>query len=145
MDAICASMMLAASRGQTDEVARLLAQGVPVNQQDDHGHTALHLAAWRAHVATADLLLRSGGDVNAQDLHGDTVLYLSAQQGSGSIVRLLLAHGADSTRANRYGLIPEQIAGGEALDVLVAHREQQMLRAVAGVAVDEQPPARRRM
>lgn len=55
----------AASKGLTETVARLLDWDVAVDQTDDKGATALHLAAKEGHVDTIRLLLGRKANVEA--------------------------------------------------------------------------------
>ncbi|KAJ6789098.1 hypothetical protein PWT90_00400 [Aphanocladium album] len=52
-----------AARGDADAVRRHLDRGVPVNQRDGDGATALHLATREAHVQFVQLLLVARADV----------------------------------------------------------------------------------
>ena len=45
-----AGFFTAVENGKTDEVIRLISEGVDVDVQDGHGATALHLAAIQGHV-----------------------------------------------------------------------------------------------
>ncbi len=64
---------------------------VLVNQCDDKGRTALHLAAQSGNLKIAKLLLEHGAIVNSQDDEGETPLHLS---NSASMMMFLLEEGA---------------------------------------------------
>lgn len=65
-------------RGMEDAVRRHLARGVHVNSTDEHGRTALILAAGRGHPAICRILLDAGADRRLRDdsgLDADTVAH----------------------------------------------------------------------
>jgi ankyrin repeat protein len=65
-------LMLAAFRGDTAGVIRLLEAGADVNARDRDGDTALMFAAYRGHGLVAALLLRYGANVHARARNGWT-------------------------------------------------------------------------
>lgn len=90
------SLHVAARRGQTEEVSRLIAGGADVKARSANQSTPLHLAACGGHAATARLLLKAGADVNAKDEGGLTPLHWAAMNGYPEVVQVLLAAGADT-------------------------------------------------
>jgi len=80
------------------EVEKVLAEGVDINQQDEHGFTAL---MWLCSSSsdekcreTAKLLIAKGADVNIKAKNGSTAL-IEAAGNSHEIFNLLLEKGAD--------------------------------------------------
>ena len=65
-------LMLAAFRGDTAGVIRLLECGADVNARDKDGDTALMFAAYRGHGLVAALLLQYGANVYARARNGWT-------------------------------------------------------------------------
>ena len=65
-------LMLAAFRGDTAGVIRLLESGADVNARDRDGDTALMFAAYRGHGLVAALLLQYGANVGARARNGWT-------------------------------------------------------------------------
>ena len=63
-------LMLAAFRGDTAGVMRLLETGADVNARDRDGDTALMFSAYRGHGLVAALLLQYGADVRARARNG---------------------------------------------------------------------------
>ena len=110
------------------------------------GDPSLLAAATTGRVGLMIALLEAGALVNGRrDQHGTTALIQAAAFGHADAVQTLLAHGADPTLVDRQGRTAEAIATGEALQVLVAHRERIVLRAVAEVSEEPAPRARRKM
>ncbi len=88
------ALMLAASRGHAEFVARLVELGVDVNSEDQKGRTPLHYAAKEGHTQAAQALIEACADTAAVDSHGDTPLHAAAANGHTETVRLLLTTGA---------------------------------------------------
>ena len=65
-------LMLAAFRGDTAGVIRLLEGGADVNARDKDGDTALMFAAYKGHGLIAALLLQYGANVYARARNGWT-------------------------------------------------------------------------
>lgn len=79
----------AATRGQTECLAVILAHGADVSLQDASGFTALHLAAKNNHPECAKKLLQNKCVVDAPDSSGRTALHHAAACGNNEIVQLL--------------------------------------------------------
>lgn len=82
----------AARKGQTKEVASLIARGVPVDSADRDGRTALMLAAQRGHAETVKLLLDRGARADARDKEGLTAYGLALLAGRDDAVRVFPRH-----------------------------------------------------
>src|SRR3569832_1842850 len=78
----------AARRGQTKEVASLIARGTPVDAADRDGHTALMLAAQRGHAETVQLLLDRGAKPDLRDKQGLSAYALALLAGRAAVVRV---------------------------------------------------------
>jgi ankyrin repeat protein len=88
-------LLHASSLGDTEQVTKLLDDGVDVNAElPILGTQALMLAAWNNHMETVRLLLDHGADVNAEDVTGWTALHAAAFGGHTEILQLLLERGA---------------------------------------------------
>ena len=101
-----------ATRGNTNELRRLLDRGVNVNARDRYERTPLHLVAEYGHTETVRLLLDRGADPNKRDVFGYTPLHSAAEGGRFETVRLLLDRGADPDALDEDGLTPRDIATG---------------------------------
>lgn len=84
----------AATEGQTDRVAALLARGVDVNGRGYTEFTPLMRAAVNGRADTCRRLIDRGADVEASTYHGWNALMLAAAASHEPVVRLLLARGA---------------------------------------------------
>jgi ankyrin repeat protein len=94
-------LMMAALKGQTDLVRKLLARGADVNKT---GWTALHYAATSGHVAIIQMLMDEHAYIDAESPNKTTPLMMAAHYGTPQAVKLLLEAGADATLRNELGL-----------------------------------------
>jgi len=108
------ALMMAALRGRTDWMSRLLDRGAAVDQS---GWTALHYAASGAQPQTVAWLLARGAKVDARAPNGSTPLMMAARYGAEPAVDLLLAGGADVNLRNALDLSAADFArqGGREL------------------------------
>ncbi|XP_055997855.1 ankyrin repeat domain-containing protein 27-like isoform X5 [Ostrea edulis] len=74
--------------------------------RDDHGYTALHIAALHGQAHLVDLLVQHGAVVNASDYLGYTPLHLACQKGYQNVLLLLIHFGADCTQSDGVGNTP---------------------------------------
>jgi 26S proteasome non-ATPase regulatory subunit 10 len=65
-----------------------------IDETDDSGWTALHLAASTGNLSVIDQLYQMVPDVNAQTTRGQTALHFATSKGHIDVVRSLLDHGA---------------------------------------------------
>uniref|UniRef100_A0A9J7Z0R1 Retinoic acid induced 14 n=1 Tax=Cyprinus carpio carpio TaxID=630221 RepID=A0A9J7Z0R1_CYPCA len=86
------ALHVAATRGQAECLAVILAHGADVSLQDTSGFTALHLAAKNNHSECAKKLLQTKCVVDALDSSGRTALHHAAANGDTVIVQLLCEH-----------------------------------------------------
>lgn len=94
-------LMLAAFRGHTDLVRKLIARDADVNKP---GWTPLHYAATGGHLPVIKLLLQEHAYINAESPNKTTPLMMAAEYGSTAAVKLLLEEGADPLMRNELGL-----------------------------------------
>lgn len=97
-----AEALIAAAQGSDPHcLAALLDNNIDVNLTDQHGVSALMVAAGRGRIANVELLLARGADMNLQDflglwpLSGQSALMFAAQEGRKEATALLLEAGAN--------------------------------------------------
>ena len=103
----------AASLGYTDIMASLMERMDDVNDKNDKGDTALHLAASANHTMAVTTLIHSnhGCDIDARNLREETPLHCAVDKGNIAVVELLLVAGAS--------LVATEKRGKRALDLAV--------------------------
>ncbi|XP_033958969.1 neurogenic locus notch homolog protein 1 isoform X1 [Pseudochaenichthys georgianus] len=123
-------VLIRAVRSGLDRVVlELLRAGVPVNNTDHTGRSALHWACSVNHLSLTRTLIRYGSAVDLQDNKGETALFLSAIHGCYDTARLLLLHGANLELHDRRGRRPVDVAREgihhQILELLLAHQIQR--------------------
>jgi ankyrin repeat protein len=111
------ALMMAALKGQTDWVRRLVDRGAQVNKP---GWSPLHYAATGPEPAVVQLLLERGAQVDALSPNRSTPLMMAARYGDPASVDLLLAKGADPKARNDRGLNAADFARLAKRDALAA-------------------------
>lgn len=94
------AMSLAAQKGHTDVVRRLIQGGGEVNQP---GWSAILYAAMEGHVDTVKLLLEKGANPDSRAPSQLTPLMIASRNGHIDVVRVLLAAKADPNAKNDRG------------------------------------------
>jgi uncharacterized protein len=94
-------LMIAAMKGQTEVVRKLIARDADVNKP---GWTPLHYAATGGHLEILQILLDENAYIDAESPNKSTPLMMAAKYGSPAAVRLLLEAGADPRLRNELGL-----------------------------------------
>lgn len=97
------SLLICASAGDTDYVAKLLNRGASIEAKNEDGQTALLVAAKRGHLGVVDILLKNHADVDGTDSTGLGAIHLSSENGQWQMVKLLLKH-SKTTGAPTYPL-----------------------------------------
>lgn len=89
----------------------IIGTGVPVNDADFAGWTALHFAAQEGVVEIAEELIRRGANVDAKDRTGRTPLFVAMMnsKGSGCMIRALVAKGANPNISNDKDVSPYKL------------------------------------
>lgn len=118
-------LIIAAERGDTGEVGRLLANGTEINARDARGRTAVLAATYGHHTSTVQVLIQAGADVNIRDERLDNPFLYAGAEGLLDILQLTIDAGADPTLTNRFGgtaLIPACERGHVAtVELLLTH------------------------
>ncbi|CAB1333394.1 unnamed protein product [Coregonus sp. 'balchen'] len=123
-------VLIRAVRSGLDRVVlELLRAGVPVNNTDHTGRSALHWACSVNHLSLTRTLTRYGAAVDLQDNKGETALFLSALHGCYDTARFLLLNGANQNLSDRRGRRALDVAREgmhhQVLELLLAHRVQR--------------------
>jgi uncharacterized protein len=114
-------LMMAALRGHTNWVTRLINRGAAINRQ---GWTPLHYAASGPEPKLLSLLLERGAALEAASPNGTTPLMMAAGYGAIDGAVLLLSRGADARRRNNAGLSAVDFARRAGREALVQRLEQ---------------------
>lgn len=104
-----ASLLRAASAGDTETVRRMLDSGAEINTRDRFGDTALHLAIKQKRSETAALLIARSPNLNVSNSLGDTPLHVSIYADQQDLSKILRTKGASDSILNRYGLNPAEM------------------------------------
>lgn len=100
-------LMMAALKGHTELVRRLIARDADVNKP---GWAPLHYAATGGHLDIMRQLLEAHAFIDAESPNGTTPLMMAAHYGSTEALQLLLDEGADPTLKNQLGLTAADFA-----------------------------------
>lgn len=90
----------------THQVMELLRRGADVDQAEDDGTTALHVAVLRNREDIIDQLLKAGANPNALNEHGENVLFLVNDKDDNDLIKFVLQIGADINQVDRDGNTP---------------------------------------
>ena len=108
------SIWEAAKRGDVNQMAARLAEGVHVDDEDegddDASETPLRIAAAQGHIHAVEFLIEAKANLNFCHDDGYTALMAAALDGQGDIAGLLVRSRADCAIKNRQGKTAEQIA-----------------------------------
>ena len=121
-------LLVAAEKGDAETVRAELAAGADINQTDEGGWTALHLAAHNGHLAALEALIAEPTiDVNSRNKWKSTPLSLAAAKGHYDCIQALVRHPQIDidARADYYGrtALIEAARNGhlDAVTLLVEH------------------------
>ena len=98
----------AASIGNIETCAALIAGGADVNRENEVGQTPLHLAAKAGFFFLVSRLLECGGKINHQDEDGSTPLHLAASHNS-TVPIILNCGSTDCEIKNNSGKTAEEL------------------------------------
>lgn len=80
-----------------------------LNEQDEYGMTALHLAAVDDWLEGVEELLRAGADTETRYYRtGETVLLTAMQNDNAAVIAALIAGGANPDAGNHFGWTPRE-------------------------------------
>lgn len=81
-------------------------KGAKLDEPDEYGATALHIAAHVDSERAIRRLLEAGARIELRDAEGRTALSIAASEGAAKAVRVLLSLGADPDTINDLGWTP---------------------------------------
>ncbi len=92
--------------GNSEKVKKCLASEHKVDEPNQAGLSALHVAIKLSDIAMADFLLSRGADINFQDFQGNTPLILAIKKKNLELTTFVVIRGADVNLANNDGITP---------------------------------------
>ena len=104
-----AELAIAAAKGDSKAIDRLLAEGANVNAVGEFGQTPLFWSLYAHNKVGFEKLLEKGADPNARDQNGDGVMHLAAADEDPDYLRLGLAHHGDPNLRDTRGVFPTPI------------------------------------
>lgn len=115
-----ARLIEAASEGNREAVASILANGPVVDSPGADGSTALHHAIAAGHAEVVELLLAQGAQIDRPTRNSVTPLALAALNGDTAIIDQLLEAGADPNGLSGEGETPLMLAARNGRPTAVA-------------------------
>jgi len=94
---------MAAGKGDTASIKKLLDAGYDIDEKNNIGVTALMFAAMRGEFDAVKLLIKRGAAVNTQSKEGLTALHAASFNGQTKIVQFLLDNGANINLRDKNG------------------------------------------
>lgn len=96
------NLMIAASKGYTMEIDRLIQQGADITAETEQGVTALIFAVSNNKTKIAEMLIDYGSDVNHATSQRETPLLIAVKNQNAEIAEALIRAGADIDVTDRY-------------------------------------------
>ena len=101
---------LAARKGMSKIVEKLVDMNSDPNARDQDGMTPLHIASYFGHVDVVEMLIKRRAISDVQDSCGRTPLHRAVESGSDNVVTTLLRHNADINTTDDKGWTPLHLA-----------------------------------
>ena len=96
-------LLKAAHDGDSDTARRLIAEGADLEATDEHGRTAVHIAAFASRVAMIGLLAQAGADMNTLENDAyDAVTIAAVAKDLGTLKAALTAGNSAANITSRY-------------------------------------------
>ena len=86
----------AVKAGDTHQLGQLVTVGAMINERDENGSSALHVALNSNHPELAEWIIEHGGEISLPDHIGQTPLHIAARNDCTSIATKLLEAGASA-------------------------------------------------
>ncbi len=119
------ALMMAALRGQTAWMQRLIDRGAQVHKE---GWSPIHYAATGPEAKAVALLIERGAPIEALSPGKDTPLMMAARYGAENSVDLLLARGASASATNDRNLDAVDLARAAGRDFLLDRLQKSVKR-----------------
>ncbi|EAY04057.1 ankyrin repeat protein, putative [Trichomonas vaginalis G3] len=87
-----------------------LSFGLNINEKDEYGKTALHIAAMNNKKETAKVLISLGANVNEKTKNGQTALHIAAMNNKKETAKVLISLGANVNEKTKNGQTALHIA-----------------------------------
>jgi ankyrin repeat protein len=100
------NLMIAASKGYTTEINRLIMNGADIFAETDQGVTPLIFAISNNHTRVAKLLIDFGSDVNKVTIKGDSPLLIAVKNQNEELAEALIRAGSNIDITDRYDASP---------------------------------------
>jgi ankyrin repeat protein len=104
--AIDYNLMIAASKGYTYEINRLIMKGADLFAETEQGVTALIFAISDNQTKAAKMLIEYGSDVNKQTLQSENPLLIAVKNQNSELVEALVRADADIDATDRFDATP---------------------------------------
>jgi uncharacterized protein len=119
----------AVHRGCVSRLQQLLTSGADIDARDEHGQTALMIAAAGGHSEIVEWLVERGAALDHTAKYGLSALMLAVVRGRSDVVRKLTDAGANP---DLRGTGAPGFAGKTALDLAIARGEAAMVESLRG-------------
>lgn len=96
------NLMIAASRGYSVEVRRLVMKGADITAETDQGATALIFAVANDRTEVAKMLIDYGADPNKTTPAGETPFFIAVKNRNAEITETLIRAGIDIDNTDKY-------------------------------------------
>ena len=100
------NLMIAASKGYTSEIDRLIKKGADIYSETDEGVTPLIFAVSNNQTKVAKMLIDYGSDVNKLTSQYETPLIIAVKNQNEEIAEALIRAGADIDLTDKYDATP---------------------------------------
>ena len=100
------NLMIAASKGYTLEIIRLISNGADIFSETDQGATPLVFAVSNNYKEAVNMLIDYGSDVNKVTSQGETPLHIAVKNQNAEIAESLIRAGADIDVTDRFDATP---------------------------------------
>ena len=100
------NLMIAASKGYTLEIMRLISNGADIFSETDQGATPLVFAVSNNYKEAVNMLIDYGSDVNKVTSQGETPLHIAVKNQNAEIAESLIRAGADIDVTDRFDATP---------------------------------------